>query len=198
MQSTQNQTLMDAIKVDHAEINSYYNEFCKATGNLDLQQRWANQLTWEVARHAVGEELVAYPLFEKHLGENGRDMADSDRAEHQAVKERLYKLEKLKVGTDEFNTTLKDVMGLLHQHIQSEEQNDLPALESAMGNDASIKAATSFRRTKKFAPTRAHPSAPDKGPFETVTGLLTAPIDKLRDMFTKFPTAEMKQQAGKT
>ena len=36
----------------------------------------------------------------------------------------------------------------------------------------------------------AHPGAPDKPPFETIVGLLTAPIDKLRDMFETFPSDE--------
>jgi len=35
--------------------------------------------------------------------------------------------------------------------------------------------------------TRSHPSAPDKPPFETVLGLMTAPLDKLGDMLRKFP-----------
>ncbi len=34
---------------------------------------------------------------------------------------------------------------------------------------------------------RSHPNAPDKPPFETFAGLLAAPMDKLRDMFSKFP-----------
>jgi len=34
---------------------------------------------------------------------------------------------------------------------------------------------------------RAHPNAPNKPPFETVAGLLAAPLDKLRDLFEKFP-----------
>lgn len=42
---------------------------------------------------------------------------------------------------------------------------------------------------------RAHPGAPDKPPFETVAGLLAAPLDKLRDVFSKFPTEEQLQAA---
>lgn len=34
---------------------------------------------------------------------------------------------------------------------------------------------------------RSHPSAPDKPPFETVVGLMTAPVDKLINLFNKFP-----------
>lgn len=41
---------------------------------------------------------------------------------------------------------------------------------------------------------RAHPSAPNQPPFETFVGFLAAPIDKLKDVFAKFPTEEMKDE----
>jgi hypothetical protein len=47
--------------------------------------------------------------------------------------------------------------------------------------------AKSFGRTKAFVPSRSHPSVPNKPPFETIVGLLTAPIDHLGDIFRKFP-----------
>jgi hypothetical protein len=62
---------------------TYYDQYVKSTGDADAQDRWARQLIWEVARHAVGEELVIYPLMEKHLGVQGQKLADEDRADHQ-------------------------------------------------------------------------------------------------------------------
>ena len=44
-----------------------------------------------------------------------------------------------------------------------------------------------------FIPTRSHPSAPDKPPFEAVAGLLAAPIDHLRDIFRSFPDDSKSQ-----
>jgi hypothetical protein len=75
----------------------------------------------------------------------------------------------------------------LNQHIKEEENDDLPALESAIQNDESESIAKSFGRTKAFVPSRSHPSAPNKPPFETVVGLMTAPVDHLMDLFRKFP-----------
>jgi hypothetical protein len=75
----------------------------------------------------------------------------------------------------------------LNQHINEEENDDLPALESAIPIDKSESIAKSFGRTKAFAPSRSHPNAPNKPPFETVVGLMTAPIDHLGDLFRKFP-----------
>lgn len=47
--------------------------------------------------------------------------------------------------------------------------------------------AKSFGRTKAFVPSRSHPSADEKPPFETAMGLLAAPIDHIADLFRKFP-----------
>lgn len=63
----------------------YHDQYKRAgeRGDVDAQTRWSNQLRWEIARHAVGEEIVVYPLMEKHLGEKGKKLADHDREEHQ-------------------------------------------------------------------------------------------------------------------
>ena len=65
----------------------YHDQYKRARerNDVEAQGRWARQLTWEVARHAVGEEIVVYPLMEKHLGEQGLKLADEDRAEHQVT-----------------------------------------------------------------------------------------------------------------
>lgn len=79
----------------------------------------------------------------------------------------------------------------LEAHIKEEERRDLPALETALKsaevNDNSASLAKEFELTKKFVPTRSHPSAGEKPMFESAAGMLAAPVDKLRDMFKKFP-----------
>jgi hypothetical protein len=73
--------------------------------------------------------------------------------------------------------------------MEGEEGRDLPALEAALQNQSgeSESMAKSFGRTKAFVPSRSHPSAGEHPPFETVMGLLTAPIDHIADIFRKFP-----------
>jgi hypothetical protein len=76
----------------------------------------------------------------------------------------------------------------LDQHIKEEENGDLPTLEKHTPADESAKLADSFNKTKAFVPSRSHPSAPDDGgPFETVMGMMAAPLDRLGDLFRKFP-----------
>ncbi|KAI9832738.1 MAG: hypothetical protein M1826_001297 [Phylliscum demangeonii] len=179
-------TVTEALTQDHREIEDAYNNIINATDD-DTRVRWQNQFTWELARHSIGEELVVYPAFEKHLGEQGKLMASKDRDEHQVVKNKLSKFQSLKPEHPDFLPTIKSLMQDLAQHIKEEEGQDLPRLEKALSNDDSISLATSFGRTKAFVPSRSHPLAPNKPPFETVAGLLAAPIDHLMDLFRKFP-----------
>ncbi|GMG11279.1 unnamed protein product [Aspergillus oryzae] len=70
---------------------------------------------------------------------------------------------------------------------RNEHQTDLSKLEDAITEEESKHLTKSFGRTKMFVPSRSHPSAPDKPPFETGVGLMTAPIHQLADLFRKGP-----------
>ncbi|KAG6979686.1 putative hemerythrin-like protein [Fusarium oxysporum f. sp. raphani] len=158
--------ISDAIIQDHRELEKYYNEVINSADH-DHKQRFGNQFVWELARHSIGEELVVYPAFEKYMGPKGQEMADSD---HYVPK-------------------LKELWAPLWQHIREEENLDLPALEQslqAQGEETEFLARR-FDHTKKFVLTRSHPRAGEKPPFETVMGLMAAPMGKLADMLRKFP-----------
>lgn len=99
---------------------------------------------------------------------------------------------------DRFLPSIKALMRDLAAHIKEEETEDLPRLEAELSREESKSYAKSFSRTKMFVPSRSHPSAPDKPPYETAVGLLTAPIDHLADLFRKWPdTAGMPNPSTK-
>ncbi|KAK5053682.1 hypothetical protein LTR84_001643 [Exophiala bonariae] len=186
MSSANAGTISDTIKHDYEELKEYYHNILSAKDD-DSKIRWQNQFTWELARHSIGEELVVYPAMEKHMGEAGGHLAQRDRDEHNKVKELLYKFQGLSPTDKEFEPTIKLLWNVLGRHIEEEETEDLPKLEQAMPEGSSEKMSKSFERTKMFVPTRSHPSAPDKPPFETVAGLMAAPLDRLGDIFRRFP-----------
>jgi len=135
------------------------------------------------------EELVVYPAFERHIPSTGHDMAEKDRSEHRIVKEKLYDFQSMSPSDSNFLPTIDSLWQVLSQHIREEERDDLPALEEHVDAGTSDSLARSFDRTKHFVPTRSHPSAPDRPPYETAAGMLATPMDKLMDMFRKFPEA---------
>ncbi|KAJ8097165.1 hypothetical protein POJ06DRAFT_286577 [Lipomyces tetrasporus] len=185
MSATKQSHIIDAVKQDHRDIENCYESIINSD-DLDTRTRWANQFVWEVATHSIGEEIVLYPAFEKYL-QDGQTVADKDRAEHQTAKDDLYTFQSMKATDRNFIPVLNKVMDELKGHIKTEEEVQLPQIERALSAEESMKLAKTFSRTKLFVPTRSHPSAPSKPPFETAVALLTAPIDKVRDIFKKFP-----------
>ncbi|RJE25442.1 hypothetical protein PHISCL_02198 [Aspergillus sclerotialis] len=87
----------------------------------------------------------------------------------------------------QFIPAIRSLMEDLTKHVHEEETIDLVKLESSITPEESERLAKSFGRTKMFVPSRSHPSAPNKPPFETAVGLMTAPIDHLADLFRKWP-----------
>ena len=75
----------------------------------------------------------------------------------------------------------------LREHMKEEENDELVALDASISEADAESLAKSFGRTKAFVPSRSHPLAPNKPPFETVVGLMAAPLDHLGDMLRKFP-----------
>ncbi|KAI9373463.1 hemerythrin HHE cation binding domain-containing protein [Aspergillus egyptiacus] len=177
--------ISETLKQDHREIEAIADRIIRSTSRDD-QIRYQNLFTWELARHAVGEELVVYPAFEKHVPDGAR-LAEKDRKEHQHVKTQLKTFQQLDPSHHEFLPKLTALMDDLEAHIKEEESQDLPMLEDAVSEAESRSLSKSFSRTKIFLPSRAHPHVPNKPPFETAVGLLTAPFDQLADLFRKWP-----------
>ncbi len=153
-------------------------------------------------RRRIGRSIrwfVSLPLSLSHFVDHDTPGANANDGV-QKVKNKLYEFQKLSATNDNFIPTLQSLWSDLEHHIQEEERDDLPALEQNIDESSSHDLATSFSRTKHFVPTHSHPSAPDKPPYETAAGMLATPIDKLIDMFKKFPSEEEKKKkkgAGK-
>jgi len=77
-------TISEAIAADHASLDLYAENLRTATEDAE-KVRWRNQLTWTLARHAISEELTLYPAMEKHLGDEGVQLAKTDKEQHQGV-----------------------------------------------------------------------------------------------------------------
>ena len=83
------QTISEAIGHDHNNIDTFA-EKIKSASTLREKIEWRNQFTWTLARHAISEELIMYPAMEKHMGQEGVELTNVDRAQHQAVNTESY------------------------------------------------------------------------------------------------------------
>jgi hypothetical protein len=86
-------------------------------------------------------------------------------------------------------------MDNLHHHIEHEKNEDMPRLEGLISRQESERIAKSFQRTKGIVPTRSHPAAPTEFYAKSIVGLLTMPIDRMRDWLRDFPDEKDVQNA---
>ncbi|CAG8572631.1 12779_t:CDS:2 [Acaulospora colombiana] len=138
-----------------------------------------------VSSHSVCEEVVFYPLLEKHLP-SGKEVADHSRKEHLQVKEDLVKLDKMNVTDEGYNELVEKTMKELQSHIKEEETSIFPKFKEAVAANVLNEAGEKFVSTRKMAPTHPHPGAPDKPPAETAAGMTALPLDKARDLTRDF------------
>jgi hypothetical protein len=102
----------------------------------------------------------------------------------------LYVFQDLGSSDPRFFPTITMLMEGLARHMRDEEANDLVILEETLTFDESEGLGESLDRTKMFVPSRSHPYDLDNLRFETVADLITAPLDRLQDLFRKWPEEE--------
>ncbi|KAI9142058.1 HHE domain-containing protein [Paraphysoderma sedebokerense] len=190
--STTQKPIDQLIVNDHNSFRDLFSRYRSHTGSLEERQMIVNEIIREVAIHSVAEEVILYPAFES-ANLDGNVVADHLRKEHQIVKEDLYKLDSMKVGDPGYDEHLQKIMNELEHHMKEEEEQDLRELRARVGEDELIRLGQKFDGTKKIVPTRPHPSAPDRPPLETLAGILTAPIDKMRDMARSFADRRVEE-----
>jgi len=180
--------IISRILNDHRELEDYFANY-KAAKTEEESYKWFNLFVWEISRHSVAEELVFYQLLEAQ-GDKGKELSHRSREDHRKLKAELEDLRHEK-DPKKFDEKFKAVFQDLQDHLKLEEGEDLPFLREKLSNDELIKAGKAFSMKEKLAPTRPHPTVPDKpAALELALGLLAAPIDKVRDIFTAFPDKE--------
>lgn len=186
------------ILCDHTAVRTIYDKF-KSEKNLDEAEKWRNQLMYEIARHSIAEEIVVYPLLREKLPD-GEKIFQKDIQEQHRIKEILYSAQSSEKNSADFRGKIDEAMQLLFKHIESEENEQLPLLRKCLSEAEMVKAGNQYMRRKFIVPTKPHTAVPEDPPtLNSILGLLTAPLDKFRDLFTKFPDqdkmADIKKQA---
>jgi len=194
-----NQSIEHLIIADHTLVRNIYDKF-KSASNKEDMDKWRNELVYEIARHSIAEEVVMYPVIREKFPD-GEKWFQTLTSEHHDVKQNLYDAANVDMNANDFKDKVRIVMDLLVKHIQKEEKELLPLLNKYISEDNLVSMGNSFSRRKFIVPTRPHTMVPEDPPtLNSILGMLTAPIDKFRDLFVSFPEkeklAQMKKEAS--
>lgn len=116
------------LEQDHREVQGLFKRF-QSAGDEDTRVRLAAQICRALKVHAQIEEELFYPEARDEIGEP--QLVEEAVVEHQAAKELISEIERMKPGEELFLTRMKVLREQIDHHIREEESKLFPACEKA-------------------------------------------------------------------
>lgn len=175
--------VIQELTTDHREVEEIFGRIEALPPGSQERKDLCDQATIELVRHSVAEEAYLYPAVREHVA-GGDALADKELEDHAEAEQIMKDLEGCQADDPRFDSLMAQLMSEIRSHVTDEEQNLFPRLEAACPPDALMDLGDKIRRAKKTAPTRPHPSAPDKPPANKLLAPGAGLVDRMRDALT--------------
>ena len=175
---------MSAISIvtsDHRAVEREYERFVAAPE--DRREAIARRIVRDLTVHEAMEEMRLYPVIRRRLGAAGARYTDHALAEHQAVTEKLARLddEMERSHTKAFAERMAALMRAVTKHVEEEEQDVLPKLEEVMSRAELAELGRELEDVRRVSPTHPHPNAPKEGVAGVAANVVGKAVDTIRD-----------------
>jgi hemerythrin superfamily protein len=177
---------------DHREVEEMFGELESLRGAATDEEKarrkdLTDQVTIELVRHSVAEEVLVYPKVEKKVS---AEQAEHAREEHAEAEETLARLEKLDADDPDFDDELATLMAEIRHHIEDEEGQMFAQMREVIDEDELRKLGERVEAFKKVAPTHPHPHVPNTAAARTAAGPAASLFDRMRDLATSRGTGD--------
>ena len=139
------------------------------------------QVTIELVRHSVAEEVLVYPKVDKKVSP---EEAERAREEHKEAEKTLQRLEKLDADDPGFDDELATLIAEIRHHIADEEGEMFAHMREVIDQDELRKLGSRVEAFKKVAPTHPHPNVPNEPLPRMAAGPAASLFDRMRDLAT--------------
>jgi len=178
--------VIEVLQHDHREVEEMFAELESLRGTSTDEARArrkavAEQVTIELVRHSVAEEVLVYPQVEKKVS---AEQAEHAREEHAQAEETLHRLEKLDADDPAFDDELATLVREIRHHIAEEEGEMFAHMREVIDQDELRRLGGRVEAFKKVAPTRPHPNVPNEALPRMAAGPAASLFDRLRDLAT--------------
>ncbi|MFG2555819.1 hemerythrin domain-containing protein [Streptomyces sp. NPDC048581] len=175
--------VIEELVTDHREVEELFGRIEGLPHGDKDRKVYADQATMELVRHSVAEEAYLYPAVRQHVP-GGDALADQEIDDHSRAERIMKDLEGCDADDPEFDRLIGMLMTEIRSHLTDEEENLFPRLRAACPAGTLDDLGDKVRQAKKVAPTRPHPSAPDKPPANKLLAPGVGLVDRLRDALT--------------
>src|SRR3954454_14676452 len=184
--------VIEVLEHDHREVEQMFAELESLRGASTDEAKsrrkdLADQVTIELVRHSVAEEVLVYPQVEEKVS---AEEAEHAREEYAEAEETMQRLEKLDADDPAFDDEVATLMAEIRHHIADEEGQMFADMRRAIDADELRKLGARVEAFKKVAPTRPHPNVPNEPLPRMAAGPAASLFDRMRDLATGRGTSE--------
>ncbi len=178
--------VIEVLEHDHREVEQMFQELESLRGAATDEAKKrrkdvTDQVTIELVRHSVAEEVLVYPKVAKRVS---AEEVEHARKEHAEAEETLARLEKLDADDPGFDDELATLMQEIRHHIEDEEGQMFAHMRQVIDQDELRKLGARVEAFKKVAPTHPHPNVPNTAVARTLAGPAASLFDRMRDLAT--------------
>ena len=182
----QQRDVIDVLEHDHREVEQMFAELESLRGAATEEAKArrkevTEQVTIELVRHSVTEEVLVYPKVEKQVS---AEEVEHAREEHAEAEKTLQRLEKLDADDPAFDDELATLMAEIRHHIEDEEGEMFAHMRQVIDTEELRKLGARVEAFKKVAPTRPHPNVPNTPLPRLAAGPAASIFDRMRDLAT--------------
>ena len=174
--------VIDVLMTDHREVELMFTELEGLFGpgaDADRRREVTDNVTIELVRHAVAEEVVVYPRVKEKVSEEEAERARREHAEAEATMKRL---EQMDSDDPRFEAEIRTLMTEIREHVAEEEGEMFPHMRTVFTDEELVSMKRQVEAIKKLAPTRPHPSVPNTPGPRLAAGPVAGLFDRLRDL----------------
>jgi len=122
---------LELLRDDHRRVKDLLDRFeaLGESGDQRVKERVARQICAELLLHAKLEETILYPLCREALDADSK--IDEAEVEHEGVETLINKLNSMDADDDQFDATVKVLGEQVEHHVEEEEQELFPMIQSS-------------------------------------------------------------------
>lgn len=121
---------IEMLKADHQKVRDLFQQYMAAS-DQNAKSQVAEQVFVELETHTQLEEMVFYPAFEEEADDEGKQLVEEARQEHQEVKDLIAEL-RGRNADEEFDSKFRELMENVEHHVQEEEAEMFPEAEEIL------------------------------------------------------------------
>ncbi len=169
----------DVIRIlleQHARVRELFSEIKTAEG--EHKQHVFDELRALLAVHETAEEMVLRPVSKDAAG---KSVVDARMHEESEANEVLKALEKMDVGSADFDTKIAEFEKAVDAHAEKEESEEFPHILAQTDEQKRASMGRQLKAAESIAPTHPHPSAAGSTGAQYTAGPFASLVDRTRD-----------------